>query len=72
VVDAVQDVQKKGKGSKMAIPGFTAEAALHPTSNLYRIVGPGVPEPAKEVTTSAQQNLIAAYDPGYTCARLPS
>jgi hypothetical protein len=37
----------------MAIPGFTAEAAFYPTSNLYRIVGPGLAGRAKGIT--AQQ-----------------
>jgi hypothetical protein len=37
----------------MAIPGFTAEAALYPTPTLYRTLGPGVAGSAKGVSANA-------------------
>jgi hypothetical protein len=42
----------------MAIPGFTAEAALYPTQNLYRTEGLGGPEPAKGVTANVLQSSL--------------
>jgi hypothetical protein len=44
----------------MAIPGFTAEAALYPTSNLYRTLALGVAGAAHEVT--AQQGRMGDSD----------
>jgi hypothetical protein len=48
----------------MAIPGFTAEAALYPTANHYRIVGPGVSGPAHGVTADALQTPLRSQSRG--------
>jgi hypothetical protein len=48
----------------MAIPEFTAEAALYPTAGHYRTLGLGVPEPAQRVTANALQSRLRrrSYD----------
>jgi hypothetical protein len=45
----------------MAIPGFTAGAALYPTSNHYRIVGPVVAETAQGVTAQQGGGMAEAH-----------
>jgi hypothetical protein len=56
----------------MAVPGFTAEAALYPTSGHYRTLGLGVPEPAQRGTANALQSRLRrrtgeTENPSYGC-----
>jgi hypothetical protein len=50
----------------MAIPGFTADAALYPTTNLYSMVGPGGADAAHGVTANAHQSPLRRRQLGST------